>query len=85
MSEIDKLLSVKDKSQTIGEFIEWLQEKGYVLSFWLERGQRPHSWSELAPLRKSIEQILAEYFEIDLDKVEHERRALLEELRSHHE
>ena len=80
MSELKKLIAVKDKSQTIGEFLEWLQEEDYVLSFWVERGQRPHTWYELSPLGKSVEQLLAEYFEIDLDKVEHERRVLLEKL-----
>ena len=85
MSELKKLIAVKGNSQTIGEFLEWLQGKGYVLSFWQDYGEEPHSWSELTPLRKSSEQLLAEYFDVNLDKVEQERKALLEKLRSRHE
>lgn len=35
---------------------------------------------ELQPITQRMEQLLAEYFEIDLKKVEEERRAMLEEL-----
>lgn len=34
---------------------------------------------------RRIEKLLADYFEIDLDKIEEERRALLDELRAKHE
>jgi len=37
---------------------------------------------ELVLIRKSIEQLLAEYFEIDLQKVEEERRTILEHIRN---
>ena len=30
--EIDKLLSVSDESQKIGEFLEWIGLQGYVIS-----------------------------------------------------
>jgi hypothetical protein len=73
-SECEKLNSVQEKSQPIGEFIDWMQNRGFVISSYDEDGN-------LYPCRISINLFLAQYFEIDLDKVEQERRALLEWLR----
>ncbi len=42
-------------------------------------------WNEWRPVRLRIEEMLARYFEIDLDKVEEERRALLEHVRKENE
>ncbi len=72
--ELDKMLAVKDKSQAIGEFLDWLQhDKNYVLA---EYGEK----DRLYPLYSSIETLLAEYFGIDLKKIEQERRAILKSL-----
>lgn len=71
--ECDKMKAVKPKSQAIGEFLEWLaDEKGYAICE-NTRGAR-EDW---VPIRFNIEEILAEFFEIDLEKVEKERRAIL--------
>ncbi len=71
--ECDKLTKVAPESQKIGEFIDWLQnEKKIHLAHWQE-GDR----EELAYAHESIEKLLAEFFKIDLDKVEKERTALL--------
>jgi hypothetical protein len=73
--ECDKLLAVKERSQAIGEFLEWLTgEKGVVLATWFPPGR-------LESGGYRIEKLLAEFFEIDLDKVEQEKRVMLEELR----
>lgn len=83
MSEIEKMLAVKDKSQTIGEFLEWLPSKGYVLCEWVTRCKGTSSeWYEPVMYGKPINEILAEYFEINLNKVEEERQALLDEIRN---
>ena len=72
--ECNKMLEVQDQSQTIGEFLDWLlHDKGAEIAEW--RGD------QLFPMRGSIESLLAEFFEIDLEKVEKERRAILEEMR----
>ncbi len=63
-SECDKLHKIKDKAQSIGEFLDWLVEYHQV------------------SLPDSIVELLAEYFDIDLEKVEEEKRAILEELRN---
>lgn len=76
LPECEKLLKVSHISQSIGEFIEWLlNERGYVLAEWNEN-------DELFPVHPDIEKLLAEYFQIDLNKIENERRAILRALRA---
>ncbi len=72
--EHEKMLAVKEESQAIGEFLEY---SGYVLM------KHDHGYGgEIvpAPVMDSIEVILAEYFDIDLTKIEAERRQMLEAL-----
>lgn len=57
--ELDKLTALKERSQPIGEFLEWL------------------SFEKDINLPGTIERLLAEYFDIDLDEVEWEKRAIL--------
>lgn len=77
--ECERLVSVSKESQALGEFLDWLiQDKGIVLCN--RTGNRiDNLW---APQLQSIEAILAEYFHIDLERVEEERRQILEEIRS---
>jgi hypothetical protein len=90
-----KLDKVKDKSQTIGEFLEWLSTKRREVAVWAEPKEPPYldKDGELKsnenympegwyPLNYSIEKLLAEYFEIDLNKLESEKRQMLDEIRS---
>lgn len=60
-------------TQDIGNFLSWMFGEGYVIAVWYD--------DELCPARKSIENMLAKYVGIDMDKVEQERRALLVWLR----
>lgn len=76
--ECEKLQSVSDTSQEIGAFLDWLQqEKGCVFSRYVGSNDRLVVDTDL----ENKERLLAEYFNIDLDKVEAERRALIKELR----
>lgn len=70
--ELDKMQAVQDESQAIGSFLDY---GGYTLCEFDDVSER------YVPVRKSIEEILAEYFEIDLKKVDDERRAILEGIR----
>lgn len=86
--EHEKLQAVKDKSQAIGEFIEWLQStKHYVIAQWqqidpdTEPGEAEAEDQMLFRASFSIETLLAEYFKIDLGKLEQEKQAMLESLR----
>lgn len=68
--ECEKMQSVRDDSQKIGEFLEWLdQNKMFVAEY--------NHMDFAQPIRLRREQLLAKYFEIDLDKVENERRKIL--------
>jgi hypothetical protein len=72
--EHEKLHAVKDKSQAIGEFLEWLGGR-YVFANY----RKDSEW--LRPENLNIQRELAEYFEIDLDKIEEEKQAILAEVR----
>lgn len=73
--ELDKMKAVQAESQTIGAFLDHMSTSGMSLACFDQYGENLHF------VRKSIEQILADYFEIDLVKVEKERRAILDAIR----
>jgi len=73
--ECEKMFSVSAESQSIGAFLDWCLEQRYELRGWNDTYQDCPG-----PLRMSSEQLLAKYFEIDLNKVERERQAMLHEL-----
>ena len=74
---------VKDESQTIGAFLDWLMgEKRCQISCYDDNFYQGEA---LRPENKSIEQWLAEYFKIDLKKVEEERRQMIDEMREAHQ
>lgn len=93
--ELDKMSSVKEHSQRIGAFLEWLSEKGVCFlgeiycrncgssNIGETRGEgfcRGCDSRNLGYRWLTIEQCLADYFEIDLKRVEVERRLILDEL-----
>ncbi len=80
--EHDKLRHVKDESQAIGEFLDF---GGYVLAEWHDPTPRELTEGykrQLAPTHQPISRILAEYFEIDENKIEQEKRQMLDKLRA---
>lgn len=76
--EHEKLQAIKEKSQAIGEFLEWLQGKGFRLAKW---EKEPDEEEQLVQQFPNIERLLAEYFQIDLAKLEKEKYAMLEYMR----
>lgn len=87
-----KLQKVQEKSQAIGEFIEWLRQSKKIV-FCLHRDDLPTGTivepeneyiPEWMPTTIRIEETLAEYFKIDLNKLEAEKRAMLDEVRQYH-
>lgn len=74
--ECAKLASRRDDSLVLSSFVDWLCETGLVLcAFDPEIG-------EYSPTRESNERLFARYFDIDLNKVEDERRAMLDAMSS---
>ena len=85
--EHEKLTEVKDKSQLLGEFLEWALSKNYAFCkrVTVEEGT-PWERTEYQPYSGSVDKILAEFYEIDLLKLESEKRQMLvkiEEVASH--
>lgn len=74
--ELDKMLEVQEQSQAIGEFLEWLQSQGIILARFDDESDA------LVGTHRSIERLLADYFEIDLDAAEREKSLMLERIRS---
>lgn len=79
--ELNKMLAVKDKSQLIGEFLEWLGELGIALTRWDRQGCEMCGEGGYESIDENTQQILARYFDIDPDKCEKEQQALLDALR----
>lgn len=75
--EHQKMRAVKSRSQEMGSFIDWLGACSISLCS-IERVYGNDRWF---PINKSIETILAEYFVIDLKKIEDEKDAMLAEIR----
>jgi len=73
--ECEKLNEVAPYSQKIVEFLNWLSnEKGIELADY-EKSDRFHF------PKSTNENLLAEFFDIDMVKVEQERQAILESVR----
>lgn len=76
--EHDKLTLVKERSQEIGQFLEWMQDE----KEWVICEREPTYRQSYYPVGLNMNQLLAEYFEINLDVLEKEKLSMLEELRS---
>jgi hypothetical protein len=78
--EHDKLAKVSTRSQAIGEFLDWLQnEQGITLANYDDEYYGGH---QLLSVHRSIEEWLALYFDIDRGRLEDEKQAMLNSLRT---
>lgn len=75
--EHEKLQCIKDKSEICGSFLDWLQNERNPRIQLCEFNEN----GEEFPCYKRIDQLLAEYFEIDLQKLEKEKLQMIEELK----
>ena len=102
MGEHEKLEAVKDQSQAIGEFLEWLQYEKHIALCVPHRHRQPDTVKddpegcymgyrtpqcglrngEYLHQHQPTESLLAEYFEISLDKIEAEKLTMLDEIRA---
>jgi len=96
MSEVEKIREVKEQSQAIGNFIEeFLRGKGIFLAKYHKHTKECYVFGKKKfkipqcginseqpiSMHYNIEKLLAEYFKIDLNKAEEEKRKILEDLR----
>lgn len=83
--EHDKMAKVAVQSQAVGDFIEG---SGFVLCTWVpcqafhEDGDTCRAAAHLVETKLSTLEVLAAYYEIDLDKIETEKRAMLEAMQA---
>lgn len=80
--EHEKLSKILQHSNIIGEFVEWLQEdkKIYLASYerrFLDQNTVSRS-GHLSVTDTPIRDLLAEFFDIDLNKIEEEKQMMLE-------
>lgn len=90
--ELDKMAAVREQSATLSEFWDFLQGKNYHIAYYHEHDdgcyddkQREalcgYRGDDLAPLSRRPEELFAEFFDIDLKKVEKEKQAILDRIR----
>lgn len=77
--EHEKLTKVKDKSQAIGDFLEWLAAQGIRLA---QYDPYDGEDNELYPVRTDWNELLAKHFEIDLKKLNDEKEQMIKVIRS---
>ncbi|KKK84023.1 hypothetical protein LCGC14_2787510 [marine sediment metagenome] len=80
--EHEKLKAIQEQSQVICEFIEWL-ESGEASrdGACLEIARRDNEFGELESYFENTQPLVVRFFDIDLDKLEEEKRQMLEECR----
>ena len=73
----EKLALISDKSQTIHDFLEWAEDtRGYSLGEW-QKIDGYHD-EQFWPTRDNDRDLLADFFDIDLNVLDNEKIAMLE-------
>ena len=78
--EHTKLEKINDKSQACGEFIDWLYTKHGINICCAD--YEDGSGGEWRLVLTNTQYLLAEFFGIDLEKIDTEKAAMLEQLRN---
>ena len=76
---LDKILEHREEADALGAFLDWLQ---YEKKYFLGEFNPDDPNDELTIVHLNPEDILADYFGIDLAAADRERQALLEWIRS---
>ena len=74
--ELDKMLAAKEKSLVVSEFLDWLDVQCYKICCCDDDDNS----NELYYIDETKEQLLANFFGIDLDKCEKEKQQILANL-----
>lgn len=73
--EHDRMRAVQSDSQIVGGFLEWLlEDTPYFIAEYDDRNR-------MQPINIGFERLLAQYLNIDLDKIETEKQQMLDEIR----
>lgn len=77
--EHEKLHKISDQSQAIGEFLDWLEDEKNVYLGYTHIIDTPWSDEERFDLwHYNTQKLLAEFFDIDYDKLQAEKDIMLE-------
>lgn len=79
--EHEKLQEVKEKSQFIGGFIDHMSSKGFTFYQYVDDEEYGGDGKVLVRCMMSIEQMLADYLDIDLVKLEEEKIKMIQSCR----
>jgi len=77
---LDKILELREQSQIVGEFLDWLGEQGIHLGRYPTRSDGSSS-DFMLPIFEGHDALLHRFFGIDPEAEESERRAVLEHVR----
>lgn len=81
--EHEKMRAILEQSHVIGKFLDWLtHEKGISLCKWQDTIIHSNEIGDYTPegyyqIGQGHEKLLAEFFDIDLDKIEDEKQAMI--------
>lgn len=75
--ECAKFRLARDEAAVLTRFVDWLEGQGIVFCTHAENGRQDY-WS----IGDTTEKLFMRYFEIDAEKLERERRTMLESTRS---
>jgi hypothetical protein len=76
LPEHQKVKDLDGKGQVLQDFLEWLDEQGIRLATY------PGETEWMAPIHEGRGNLIARYFNIDLQKLDDEKRLILDELRA---
>ena len=78
---LDRIREIRQQSQAVGKFLEWLENEGYTLAVPSNRNYdgRPYCLNPAIVNRKDL---LYQFFEIDQEQENAELEAILEYFRS---
>ena len=78
--EHKKLSNHRERSQIVGEFLEWLKSEEYQICYLNKKGEKFYHnlWM---PIPENTERLLSMFFDIDLDKLEKEKQNMLTKMR----
>jgi hypothetical protein len=81
--EADRMLEIgrsrRSPSQVLSEFVEWLDSEGISLASYVL--YQDVADPVLAPIPESYSRLFARFFGVDYDRLESEKRALLDQIR----
>jgi hypothetical protein len=80
--DYQSLIIESGQPELLAKFYDWLRDKNYYLCSFEEGNVWDDTTSGYYPLSIPPEQLFADFFGIDLNKIETERRAILKELRN---